>query len=733
MAVSTHLDQFLNTIDDDYVACSICLERYTKPKVLPCLHTFCERCLCDCFEKHGDLNCPACKTPCELQDGGVSELKDNVFMSSLVDLENERRKLASGQYRVCELCEDREVTHFCIECCEYLCENCERMHRKIKATRLHKVRLISELDAQREERPSFVEYVVNCPTHPESKVQFYCDTCQVPVCTACTIVDHRVPEHAHRYLSVAAEEYGMQLKDNVTKLKAKEDCIDANIEAVKKWRVKIHSLFDQEKEKVNIKAEELIQSVGREQQRLVKELNNERDTRIKQTDILIEELKFNHTNVNSACNFAETLMRHANSVQLLSTRSVVTRRIDELLKIRDEWEEPLDGVEFEEASDVVVSNLGRIKADACVKQCSIENIPKKVWKGDEACLFVRTRDARGNDVIPRQKLNGTLNKPNGEVVHLEFSNNYDGTHSTIFRADVEGNNQITLTIDGQAVPGSPFEFSTWTGLVRTIGQQGNGKGEFKSPLGIARDCRGNIAVADTDNNRVQIFNGALIFKNVLTFPNFKNQFKPRDVAISDDSTYFMTDSGNNQVVVSKQGGQPIRCFGQGELKDPRGIAIHPIDGNVYVCSYGSGTVEVYTQDGEHFRTLGAPGSGQVIFKGPHSIAIDSKGTLFVSDSVQLGHVYGCDTVGNMTMESEKLENPRGIAIHSDGYILVISDSPYYWNRGFYKLNRQGKIVSKFGGNESVVNRYDGIVFNVDNISRVLLSDWLNHRLRVFVM
>ncbi|KAI2536227.1 tripartite motif containing 2 [Homo sapiens] len=29
-------------IDKQFLICSICLERYKNPKVLPCLHTFCE-------------------------------------------------------------------------------------------------------------------------------------------------------------------------------------------------------------------------------------------------------------------------------------------------------------------------------------------------------------------------------------------------------------------------------------------------------------------------------------------------------------------------------------------------------------------------------------------------------------------------------------------------------------------------------------------------------------------
>ncbi|XP_066294838.1 tripartite motif-containing protein 2-like [Branchiostoma lanceolatum] len=93
----------LNKISDEMIVCNICFETYNRPKVLPCLHTFCMDCLArltaskTAKSPKGKLTCPMCREETPLPKNGVKGLRDNFFVSNLCQIlhaEKERTRNA---------------------------------------------------------------------------------------------------------------------------------------------------------------------------------------------------------------------------------------------------------------------------------------------------------------------------------------------------------------------------------------------------------------------------------------------------------------------------------------------------------------------------------------------------------------------------------------------------------------------------------------------------------------
>ena len=58
------------------LTCAVCLEKYRRPKLLPCFHTFCLTCLESLAPPPApSLTCPACRTVVPLPPGGVAEFQ----------------------------------------------------------------------------------------------------------------------------------------------------------------------------------------------------------------------------------------------------------------------------------------------------------------------------------------------------------------------------------------------------------------------------------------------------------------------------------------------------------------------------------------------------------------------------------------------------------------------------------------------------------------------------------
>jgi RHS repeat-associated protein len=237
------------------------------------------------------------------------------------------------------------------------------------------------------------------------------------------------------------------------------------------------------------------------------------------------------------------------------------------------------------------------------------------------------------------------------------------------------------------------------------GIAGVGSGQFKEPSALAEDSKGDLLVADTGNNRVQVFNSKNEYQKQFGKEGTAGgQFKePKGIAVASSGNIFVSDGVNNRVEKFSEKGEFLATFGfgvsngeekfeicttscragngvegAGALHTPRGIAV-AASGNVWVVDWINARIEEFKESGEYITTIGSKGTGNGQFNQPKGIAIDPTGGIWVADAT-LDRIQEFSATGTylttMGMEGTgngQFKEPWGIAFTSTGSMYIADE------------------------------------------------------------
>jgi sugar lactone lactonase YvrE len=118
------------------------------------------------------------------------------------------------------------------------------------------------------------------------------------------------------------------------------------------------------------------------------------------------------------------------------------------------------------------------------------------------------------------------------------------------------------------------------------GKAGTANGQFNNARGLATNRAGILYVADTDNNRVQIFSANGAFRGKFGSVGSGNgQFQgAHDVVVAPDGTVWVADRGNGRIQRFSASGGFQQAISLGNLQ-PIGIGVDA-EGNLYVVELG---------------------------------------------------------------------------------------------------------------------------------------------------
>jgi len=185
-------------------------------------------------------------------------------------------------------------------------------------------------------------------------------------------------------------------------------------------------------------------------------------------------------------------------------------------------------------------------------------------------------------------------------------------------------------------------FDSSGNFLLAFGTTGSADGQFNFPRGIALDSTGNIYVVDPQNNTVQKFSPFTGFSNVFFISKFGSsgsadgQFSfPQNIAFDSSDNIYVTDRDNNRVQIFDSSGNFLSKFGSpgtgnGQFDGLTGIAIDS-SGNINVVESNNNRIQIFDSSGNFLSTFGSSGSADGEFNFPQFIAFDSSDNIYVTD------------------------------------------------------------------------------------------------------
>ena len=248
--------------DDEQVKCAVCLEVYTDPQLLPCLHSFCKNCVTVGLVGSATKSCPLCRGQYTLTD----IIPNTVLADKVASLKPQPNKCAQ-----CDS-ESPELVMFCTNCNGYLCQQCEGAHKKLNIFKTH-TSLLPLSQAKVKSKPKEFK----CPKHSDELMSVYCIDCQVVICRDCALYsDH----HAHQFKPAeqAADEVKKKLKSTVSSAAKQLKVFQTHSRSIAKVEEHVTNYPDKLKTFITQKFDGLKQELENHKQALLRDVDTQYDS-----------------------------------------------------------------------------------------------------------------------------------------------------------------------------------------------------------------------------------------------------------------------------------------------------------------------------------------------------------------------------------------------------------------------------------------------------------------------
>ena len=740
MADSSITSKSLEQLERE-ITCGVCQEHYTEPKILPCLHYYCKKCVLDLAQKarpSKSFPCPECRNKATLPEEGVDGFKTAYFVNRLKSTVSSV-KITHGQVEVkCEICLEvynEKAEAFCRQCAAFICAECVKSHKRNRQYSKHE---ISSLDDLKQGKCKPVEKKDDlpdkCEDHDEPKV-IYCYDCDALICRDCIMKDHK--EHNFEFCKKSARQAKGELSQELETLKQLKAEILHAAELVQATKQEVEDQGLSVAKEIKTAFSELHQILNERE----KELLQEAETKVgKKVEKLCEEEKMlTHASVEiqGVVDYTEQCLSLCTDTEIMSlqaeTKTKIRRETEEHSKMSLEPAEEVDvGVAVGLADDLKQLCQDKAKIIPAIdfqKSTVSLEIPQSVEVEDTLELPLQLGLVLQNNKPtkrPRPVTAVIKSKYSGTTSNCEVTKNTANAYSICYEVAGRGRHEVIVLVDGQEVPSSPFPF------VASLSPT-----ELDEPIKIWNKIAGACAITTNSTGEIVV---AKRYGYILKFGKDGNRqtlveksshdlTSLQGIAIDSDDNIYCTDIKSSKILkCDKNGGNiQVHDIKQEKGKRHRGVVI--VGEELLACAAGvCGTILVYDRNLQYVREIRHNGVGRF-----YDISADSQHNLYVADHTNNSiHVFSIDGTHLHSFNTDPCYEEE--SMHGPNSVHVFQQHVYigYDSHNISVFTTDGTHVNTFGSYGSEVGQLDGprsITVGEDGL--VYVVDCFNHRVQCF--
>ena len=449
--------------------CSVCLDTYTNPKLLPCFHTFCTKCLERLVVKDRDghtLCCPNCRRTTLLPLAGVSGLQSAFHINHLFEIHAALTKVKEPwQKTQCEKCKKFTATGYCRDCGKFVCAKCTELHQIWEEFANHQIASLNDIQQEATNFAPPTKKVMYCPKHPENILKIYCETCGELICNDCTIRLHQ----GHNY-DVVSDTFPKHKEEIVSSLQPVKQQLATVGNALQALDTRTKEIEDQRmtiETDIHKQIDRLHQALDQQRTELVGQLHQHTQQKLKGLATQRDQCELIQTQLSSFLDYVEGSLKTGSEGEILAMKIPVLKQIEQITtKFKPNTLAPQQEADIQlltdDALDLLMSCQGFAElvtgnSVCCSKSFATGDGLKTATVGEEATATLHTRDKDDGECdAPLQDVSGSLVcTSDSTTVKCGIKREGMSTHTVSYRPITRGRHNLHIKINGKIVKGSP--------------------------------------------------------------------------------------------------------------------------------------------------------------------------------------------------------------------------------------------------------------------------------------